>query len=108
MPPERFEQRISRWFAWASGALILFGCGGLITLDVLGRMLTGGTVVESFEIGGYCFAAAVSWSFAYALTSKANIRVDLIQMRLPRPLAILLDAVEIGRASCRERVYVLV
>lgn len=90
-PAEPLEQRIARWFAWASGAMILVGCGGLITLDVLGRMITGGTVVESFEIGGYCFAAACTWSLAYALTSKANIRVDLIQVRLPRRLAILLD-----------------
>jgi len=95
-PGETLEQKIARWFAWAAGVLILVGCGGLITLDVLGRMITGGTVVESFEIGGYCFAAACTWSFAYALTSKANIRVDLIQVRLPRRLAILLDIAAIA------------
>ncbi len=90
-PTEPIEQRLSRWLAWASGAMILFGCGGLITLDVVTRAFAKRTVVESFEFAGYAFGAAIAWSFAYAFASKANVRVDLIVVRLPHRLRALLD-----------------
>jgi TRAP-type C4-dicarboxylate transport system permease small subunit len=92
-PPEPIEQRLSRWLAWAAGAMILVGCGGLISLDVVTRAFAGRTVVESFEFAGYAFGAAITWSFAYALASKANVRVDLIVVRLPRRLSALFDLI---------------
>ena len=59
LPPEPLAQRISRLFAWAAGACILFGCGLLVSLDVITRAIFRRGVIESFEISGYAFAAAV-------------------------------------------------
>jgi len=100
-PPEIWEARVSRWLAWAAGLVILVGCAGLITIDVVTRFLFNRTVVESFEIGGYAFATAVTLGLAYALTGKAHIRVDLIQVRLPHRARVMLDVVaHFALAAC--------
>lgn len=91
IPPERWPQRTSRILAWVAGAVILFGCGGLITLDVITRYLLRRGVVESFEISGYALAAAVGLGLAFTVTTKANVRVDILLDLLPRRLRVLCD-----------------
>jgi len=93
-PESRFwATRLTRYLAWASGALLLFGCAGMITLDVITRAIFGRTVIESFELSSYAFAAAVTIGLAYTVATKANIRIDLLTRRLPRPLRIGFDCV---------------
>ena len=84
LPSEHWAQRISRIFAWFAGALILFGCSGLISIDVITRLIYGRGVVESFELSGYALAAAVGFGLAFTVTSKANVRVDILLDLLPR------------------------
>lgn len=86
LPPEPWPQRVTRVAAWAAGALILLGCGVLISLDVILRAILRRAVVESFEISGYCFAAAIGLGLAFTVTQKSNIRIDVLVQRLPRPL----------------------
>lgn len=91
LPPEPWPQRTSRVLAWVAGAVILFGCGGLITLDVITRYFLRRGVVESFEISGYALAAAVGLGLAFTVTTKANVRVDILLDLLPKPLRVVCD-----------------
>lgn len=101
-PPEPWPQRITRVAAWAAGALILLGCGALISLDVVLRAIFRRAVVESFEISGYCFAAAIGLGLAFTVTSKSNIRIDILVQKLPpaiRRLADLVAALSLSAAA---------
>jgi len=86
LPDEPLPQRISRILAWIAGAFILFGCGLLISLDVVTRTILRRGVIESFELSGYALAAAVGLGLAFTVTSKANIRVDILLDVVPRPV----------------------
>lgn len=85
--------RTSRALAWAAGLLILLGCGALITIDVITRAIFRRGMVESFELSGYALAGAVGLGLAFTVTSKSNIRVDILLDVLPawlrRPLDLL-------------------
>lgn len=83
--------RISRWLAWLAGALILFGCAVPVAIDVAARAIIGRTVVQSFEISGYAFALCIGLGMGYTVTSKANIRVDILTAKLPRALRLPFD-----------------
>lgn len=83
---EPWPQRLSRILAWIAGGLILVGCGGLITVDVITQFVFRRGVVESFEVSGYALAAAVGLGLAFTVTSKANVRVDVLLDLLPRRL----------------------
>jgi TRAP-type C4-dicarboxylate transport system permease small subunit len=84
LPPEPWPQRVSRLLAWAAGACILIGCGLLISLDVVTRAIFRRGVIESFEISGYAFAAAIGLGMAFAVASKSHIRVDIALGVLPK------------------------
>ena len=86
-------QRISLWLAWLAGAIIIFGCAVPITLDVASRALTGSTLVESFEISGYALAACIGLGMGYTVTTKANIRVDILTAKLPLRLRRTVDLI---------------
>lgn len=86
-------QHVSRWFAWIAGAVILFGCAVPISIDVVSRLVLGRTVVESFEISGYALAACIGLGMGFTVTSKANVRVDILTARLPRALRIAVDLI---------------
>lgn len=93
LPPEPLPQRISRIFAWIAGAVILLGCSLLITIDVITRVLFKRGMVESFEISGYALAACIGLGLAFTVTSKTNIRVDILLELLPRPVRMACDLV---------------
>lgn len=78
--------RISRWLAWIAGGVVLLGCGGLITIDVITRAIFRRGMVESFELSGYALAVAVGLGLAFTVTQKSNIRVDIALEPLPRAL----------------------
>ncbi|MEP5731941.1 MAG: TRAP transporter small permease [Sulfitobacter sp.] len=83
--------QVSRWLAWVAGGAILFGCASPIAIDVVSRALVGRTVIESFEISSYAFAACIGLGMGFTVSSKANIRVDILTAKLPRPLRLVFD-----------------
>ena len=91
LPPEPWPQRISRILAWIGGAIILVGCSGLITIDVITRYLFKRGMVESFEMSGYALAACIGLGLGFATTSKTHIRVDILLDAFPRPLRVAFD-----------------
>lgn len=84
-------QRISRWLAWVAGAIILFGSAVPIAIDVIARATLGRTVVESFEISEYALAACIGLGLGYTVTTRANVRVDILTARLPRQVRLYVD-----------------
>ncbi|GGE28284.1 C4-dicarboxylate ABC transporter permease [Primorskyibacter flagellatus] len=84
-------ENVSRWLAWAAGAVILFGCALPITVDVLSRYFLNRSAVESFEISGFGLAACIGLGMAHTVTTKAHIRVDFAVARLPFPLRAACD-----------------
>jgi TRAP-type C4-dicarboxylate transport system permease small subunit len=93
LPDEPLPQRISRILAWIAGAVILFGCAGLITIDVVTRYFFRRGMVESFELSGYALAACIGLGMAFTVTSKANIRVDILLDALPDPVRVACDII---------------
>ncbi len=91
LPDEPLAQRISRILAWIAGAMILFGCSMLISIDVITRYFFKRGMVESFEISGYAMAACIGLGLAFTVTSKSNIRVDVLLDAFPRPVRVLCD-----------------
>jgi TRAP-type C4-dicarboxylate transport system permease small subunit len=89
-----FAARGSQWLAWVGGALMLVSAV-LVSLDVIARNLFASTVFESFELSTYALAATVSFGFAFALTSKAHIRIEVLYILLPPPVRRALDLVAI-------------
>lgn len=85
-------ERLARWSARAGGALML-AAAILVSVDVIMRKAIGKTVGGSDELSGYAFAISVSWSFAFVLLQRANVRVDALYVHLPAKLAALLDLV---------------
>jgi TRAP-type C4-dicarboxylate transport system permease small subunit len=91
LPNEPWPQRISRILAWLAGACILFGCGALISADVITRFVFKRGMVESFEISGYMLAACIGLGLAFTVTSKSNIRVDILLDAFPYRLRAACD-----------------
>jgi TRAP-type C4-dicarboxylate transport system permease small subunit len=91
LPPEPWPQRVSRLLAWAAGAIILVGCSGLITIDVITRFLFKRGMVESFEMSGYALAACIGLGLGFATTSKTHVRVDILLDAFPRPVRVACD-----------------
>ena len=58
---------------------------------IASRAITGSTLVESFEISGYALAACIGLGMGYTVTTKANIRVDILTAKLPKPLRRTVD-----------------
>lgn len=93
LPDESLPQRISRILAWCAGGIVLFGCSFLITIDVITRFLFKRGMVESFEISGYALAACIGLGLAFTVTSKANIRVDILLDVLPGRVRVVCDII---------------
>ncbi len=90
-PVYDMSARLSRWLAWVAGATILFGCAVPVAIDVAARALLGRTLVESFEISGYALALCIGLGMGYTVTTKANIRVDILTAQLPRGVRLPFD-----------------
>ena len=95
---EGILERLARFFVWIAGGLIL-ACAVLVTLDVFAREIFNDNLFESFEITIYTYAVTVAFSFAFALTSKTHIRIDVIYGRLPPAYRALLDIAAVGMLS---------
>ena len=95
---EKALDRYSRVLAWSAGAGMLLAAG-LIGLDVTLRLLFNRSIEGTVEISGYILAIGSAWAFAYALVTKAHVRVDTVYMLLPariRPWLDLLALLSLG------------
>jgi len=86
----RQADRLSLRAAWFGGALTLASVF-LICFDVIVRKFFGFTVGGSDELSGYAFAISTSWSLAFVVLNRGNVRVDVLYQLLPVRLSALLD-----------------
>ncbi len=92
--PPAFTTRGSQWLAWIGGGLML-ASAVLISLDVVARNLFASTFFESFEISTYALAATVSFGLAFALTTKAHVRIEALYIVAPARIRRVLDLLAI-------------
>ncbi len=86
---------MSRWLARLGGVLILFAAA-LITLDVIWRSAFRSTAFESLELSSYAVAIATTFGLAWALVSKAHVRIEVIYGMLGRRLQAGLDVLALA------------
>ncbi len=86
---------VSRWLARLGGVLILFAAV-LITLDVICRSAFKSTVFESLELSSYAIAIATTFGLAWALVSRAHVRIEVIYNVLGRRLQSCLDVLALA------------
>jgi len=86
---------VSRWFARAGG-LMMFVSALLVSAEVVLRGMFSLAVLNSFEISIYLFAAAIAFGFAYALTERSHIRIDVLYARFPAPARGALDVLALA------------
>ena len=85
-----FANRGSRAAALAGGGMIL-AAAVLVSIDVLLRKFANVTLGGADELSGYALAIGSTWSFAFVLLNRGNVRIDALYQHLPRPLAALCD-----------------
>lgn len=85
---------LSRGAVWVGGALTLASVF-LICFDVIARKFFGYTVGGADELSSYAFAISTTWSLAFALMQRANVRVDVIYQYFPPRLAAFVDWIAI-------------
>lgn len=78
------------WLARLGGLMVAL-IGLLVTIDVISRNLFGHMAVHSLEFSTYLFAAAIAFGMAYAATTGAHIRIDVVSARMPAPVRRGLD-----------------
>jgi TRAP-type C4-dicarboxylate transport system permease small subunit len=83
-------ERLSRMATWAGGGVLLLAAI-IITIDVTTRKLFQVSLGGSDELAGYALAITTSWGMSLALLRRANIRIDALYARLPKPLTAWLD-----------------
>jgi TRAP-type C4-dicarboxylate transport system permease small subunit len=86
----QFADRLSTWAAWFGGG-ILFATAVLIAVEVTLRKVFSVSMGGADELSSYALAVSCSWTFGYALFRKAHIRIDVLYIRLPRPVRFALD-----------------
>lgn len=63
----------------------------MVTTDVIARKFFGASLGGADELSGYLFAIATAFALPYAALHRANVRIDVVYMRLPRFAQALLD-----------------
>ncbi len=92
-PVERLLCRantLSLGAAWFGGAITLASVL-LICFDVLVRKFFGFTTGGADELSGYAFAISTSWSLAFVVLHRGNVRVDALYQLLPVRVSAVLD-----------------
>ncbi len=92
-PVERLLRRanaLSLGAAWFGGAITLASVL-LICFDVLVRKFFGFTTGGADELSGYAFAISTSWSLAFVVLHRGNVRVDALYQLLPVRVSAVLD-----------------
>ena len=82
--------RVAVGMAFLAGAVLLIG-SFYITLDVLGRRFVGVSSGATDEFGGYALAVGGIWALAFALTTGAHVRIDILLPYVPPRVRALLN-----------------
>lgn len=90
-----FAHRGATVAALAGGALLL-GAAVLVAVEVLLRRTANITLGGADELSGYALAIGSTWSFAFVMLQRGNIRIDALYQYLPRPAAALCDLLALG------------
>jgi TRAP-type C4-dicarboxylate transport system permease small subunit len=78
----RFFDRLATAMAYVAGAVLLLA-SFYITADVIGRRFFGASSKVTDEFGGYALAVGGVWALAFALTTGAHVRIDVLLPHLP-------------------------
>ena len=73
------------------GGALMFVSAFLVGADVIARKAMGWSLGGSDELSGYAFAIATSWSLAFALLQRANVRIDALYVRMPQRVTAVVD-----------------
>lgn len=76
--------------AWVGGAITLASVL-LICFDVIVRKFFGFTTGGADELSGYAFAISTSWSLAFVVLHRGNVRVDALYQLFPVRVSAVLD-----------------
>lgn len=74
-----------------AGGLMMLAAAVLVSVDVIIRKLANVTLGGADELSGYALAIGSTWSFAFVLLHRGNVRIDALYQYLPRALAALCD-----------------
>ncbi|MDP6705785.1 MAG: TRAP transporter small permease subunit [Alphaproteobacteria bacterium] len=85
-----YARQVSRAGAWFGGGLLILAAF-VIGVDVVIRKLFNATIGGADELSGYALAIGSAWSFAFALTERAHVRIDSLYVTLPARICALLD-----------------
>lgn len=94
-----FLDAVLRWAARGSragalaGGMLMLASALLVSLDVGLRKLANTTLGGADELSGYALAIGSTWSFAFVLLERGNVRIDALYQHLPRTLAAACDLV---------------
>lgn len=89
----------ARWSARLGGVAVLLASFWVAAEVVVRNMpgdLTAGMKLHSFEVTNWLFASSVAFGFAFALTERSHIRIDLVYNVLPLPVRAVLDALSLS------------
>jgi TRAP-type C4-dicarboxylate transport system permease small subunit len=79
-------------------SLVLLFLVCLLVADAIGRLL-GRPITGSYELTQYGFALIVSFSVAYAGLTGSHLVIDIVFVRLPRPLARLVSFLSLALSA---------
>jgi TRAP-type mannitol/chloroaromatic compound transport system permease small subunit len=79
-----------------AGGLLMLAAAVLVSVDVLLRKLVSVTLGGADELSGYALAIGSTWSFAFVLLHRGNVRIDALYQHLPRLLAAVCDLLALG------------
>lgn len=82
--------RLSQFAVWIGGSMMLISAV-MVTVDVIARKFFGASLGGADELSGYLFAIATAFALPYAALHRANVRIDVLYMRLPRLAQAWLD-----------------
>jgi TRAP-type C4-dicarboxylate transport system permease small subunit len=85
-----FFDLLATGMAYLAGMALLVA-SFYITVDVLGRKFVGVSSMVTDEFGGYALALGGIWALAFALTTGAHVRIDVLLPYLPRRLRAVLN-----------------
>ena len=73
------------------GGVLVLASAVLVSVDVLLRKFAGVTLGGADELSGYALAIGSTWSFAFVLLNRGNVRIDALYEHLPPALAAVCD-----------------
>jgi TRAP-type mannitol/chloroaromatic compound transport system permease small subunit len=73
------------------GGLLMLAAAVLVAVDVVLRKLANITLGGADELSGYALAIGSTWSFAFVLLNRGNVRIDALYQYLPAVLAAVCD-----------------